>query len=55
MHNNSDNLYLAALESVTPEQLDALLAIAKETGVPLSELIDEAIDQWLTKEFREDV
>jgi len=46
-------LFLTALESATPTLLHALLALAEAKGVPLAEVIEEAINRWLTKEFEE--
>jgi hypothetical protein len=36
-----------------PPKLEALLAIAEERGMPLAELIEEAVNSWLTKELEE--
>ena len=44
---NSEKLFLLALESATPAQLEALLALAEAKGVPLAELIDGAVKTWL--------
>jgi hypothetical protein len=44
---------LLALESATAVQLEELIAIAEERGVPLAELIEEAVDSWLAKELEE--
>jgi hypothetical protein len=50
---DSDKLLLLALESARPDQIDKLLAIACNKGVPLAEVIDEAINRWLDKELEE--
>jgi hypothetical protein len=42
----SEKLLLFALEAARPEQVDAPLAL-------LAELIDEAVNSWLTKELEE--
>ena len=34
-----------------PAQLEQLLGLAEAKGVSLAELIEEALEQWLTKEF----
>jgi hypothetical protein len=49
--SDSEKLFLLALESATPAQLEAMLAIAEEKGVSLAALIEEALDRQLTKEF----
>jgi hypothetical protein len=50
---DSDRLLLFALESARPDQIDELLAIARDRGVPLAEVIDEAINCWLDKELED--
>jgi hypothetical protein len=49
----SEKLLLFALEAARPEQVDALLALALAKGVPLAELVDEALSTWLAKELDE--
>jgi hypothetical protein len=51
--NDSEKFFLFVLESATPAQLKELLAIAKERGVPLAEVVEEAVNLWLTREFEE--
>lgn len=50
---NSLKLLLFALEAARPDQIDQLLALAEAKGVPLAELIDGALNSWLSKEFAE--
>ena len=45
--SNPEKLLLFALESCRPDQIDALLAIAKGKGVPLSELVTKALAEKL--------
>ena len=45
--SDSEKLLLFALESCRPDQIDALLAIAKGKGVPLSELVTKALAEKL--------
>jgi hypothetical protein len=50
---DSDRLLLFVLESCRPAQIDELLAIARDRGVPLAEIVEEAVNSWLTKELEE--
>ena len=50
---NREKLFLLALESVTPDQLEELIAIAEKKGVPLGQLVEEAINERLTRDFEE--
>jgi hypothetical protein len=50
---DSDRLLLFALESARADQIDELLAIARDRGVPLADVINEAINRWLDKELEE--
>jgi len=38
---------------MTPDQLEELLAIAEKKGVPLGQLVEEAINERLTRDFEE--
>ena len=50
---DAEKLLLFALEAARADQLDALLALSEAKGVPLAELIDGAVNSWLTKELEE--
>jgi hypothetical protein len=50
---DSDRLLLFVFESCRPNQIDKLLAIARDKGVPLAEIVEEAVNSWLTKELEE--
>jgi len=50
---NREKLFLLALENMTPDQLEELLAIVEKKGVPLGQLVEEAINERLTREFEE--
>jgi hypothetical protein len=50
---DAEKLLLFALEAARADQLDALLALSEAKGVPLAELIDEAVNTWPTKELEE--
>jgi hypothetical protein len=41
---SAEKFFLLALESATDAQLEELVAIAEDKGVPLAELIEEAIN-----------
>jgi len=45
--SDSEKLLLFALEACRPDQIDALLAIAKGKGVPLSELVTRSLAEKL--------
>ena len=49
--NSSEKLFLLALESMTSDQLEALIAIGEKKAVPLAELVEEALEDWIAKEF----
>jgi hypothetical protein len=50
---DSDRLLLFALESGRPDQIDALLAIARLKGVSLAELVEQAVNRGLAKELED--
>ena len=50
---NREKLFLLALKNMTPDQLEELLAIAEKKGVPLGQLVEEANNERLTRDFEE--
>jgi len=47
--NPADQLYLAALEDMRPDQLDALLSIAQKKDTPLAKLIVTTMREGLAR------
>ena len=51
---SAEKLLLFALEAARSDQIDALIALSLAKGVPLAEIVEEAVNRGLAKEFADD-